>query len=195
MDLTTWWAELNGIEQIYWLLAIPSTILFLIILITTFIGGGIEDMASADAEIGSDDGIGFQFFTLKNLIGFFMIFSWVGIACLDSGFGQGLTLILSFCSGLIMMSLMAALFYFISKLTDSGTLELKNAIGCIGEVYLPIEHERSSFGKVQIMVQGSLRTLQALTDDSEDLKVGQVVKVLNVINEHVLLVTKESNQK
>jgi hypothetical protein len=42
-------------------------------------------------------------------------------------------------------------------------------------------------GKIQIKVQG-FRTLDAITDEKEDIKTGAVVEVVEVINDQVLLV-------
>ena len=85
---------------------------------------------------------------------------------------------------------MASIFYFMSKMVTSGTLQIKNAIGKVGDIYLPVEKERGNIGQVQITVQGSLRTLQALTDEKEDLAQGTVVEVTQVIGEDILLVKK-----
>jgi hypothetical protein len=42
-------------------------------------------------------------------------------------------------------------------------------------------------GKVQIQVQG-FRTLDAITDEHEDIKTGSVIEVIDVMNNEVLLV-------
>ena len=89
-----------------------------------------------------------------------------------------------------MMTLMAGIFYFMSKLTDDGTLKMTNAINRIGEIYLPVMANRGNIGKIQINIQDSVRTLQAMTDDDEDLPFGSVVTVTEVINGNILLVTK-----
>ena len=193
MDFSSWWTGMEIFERIYWIFAIPSSIFFVGILLMTFIGGDVDgDTGGADADVETDDGIGFQFFTLKNLVGFFTVFSWSGIACIDSGFTIPLTLLVSTISGTAMIVIMATIFYFMSKLSDSGTLSLNNAIGGIGEIYLPVKANREAFGKIQINIQGGLRTLQAVTDDEQDLPVGTVVEVLDVINDQILLVTKSS---
>ncbi|KYG73893.1 MULTISPECIES: hypothetical protein [Roseivirga] len=189
-NLSEWWNSLDTIRQIYWGIAIPFSLIFLIQMVLTFIGGEMEIDGDADFDVESDSGVGFQFFTLKNFIGFFTIFSWSGIAALDSDYSTATTLIISTISGLIMMTLMASLFYFFSKLTDSGTMDINNAKGAIAEVYMRIHGNRSNIGKVLVKVQGSLRELEAITDDEEDLPTGSVVNVKDVINDNILLVSK-----
>jgi membrane protein implicated in regulation of membrane protease activity len=191
LETSSWWASMEGIEKVYWSIAIISSLLFLIIAIMTFVGGDVDgDVGDVDADIAADDGIGFQFFTFKNLVGFFTIFSWTGLACLDAGLSTGSTVLISVIAGTLMMVAMATLFYMLSKLTDSGTMQMKNAIGHVGEVYLPIEANRGNKGKVQIKVQGSLRELPAITDDDEDLLVRSVITVVDIIGDNTLLVSK-----
>ena len=189
-DFPGWWDALTLLERIYWGIAIPFTFFFLLQLILTFFGGDVPEDGSADFDVETDDGIGFQFLTLKNLIAFFTIFAWAGIASLDSGLSNGVSIAISFLSGLTMMFIMGGIFYFMSKATESGTLIMKNAIGAIGEVYLEVKAKRANIGKVQIQVQGTLRTLDALTDDEEDLKQGAVVSVESIANNNLLIISK-----
>jgi membrane protein implicated in regulation of membrane protease activity len=160
-------------------------------LIASLIGGGDAPDDLPDTEVNADHGISFQFITVKNLIGFFTIFSWTGIACLDSGLSQGVTLVISTLSGLMMMGLMAAMFYFMTRMNTDGTMKIQKAIGQRGEVYLTIGSKRKSVGKVQIKVTGSLRTLDAMTDDEDDISTGKLVTVSNVINDSILLVSQK----
>jgi hypothetical protein len=189
-NFSEWWESLSTIQQIYWGIAIPSTIIFLLQTILTFVGGGTDSDFSTDTEVEMDHGIGFQFFTLKNFIAFFTIFAWTGIACLDSGFSNPVSILVSSVAGIAMMALMAAIFYYFSKLTDSGTMSLKNAVGKIGEVYLTVGASRKNIGKISVKVQGSLRELEAITDDEEDLKMGTVIEVTDLITDSLLLITK-----
>ncbi|WOK06985.1 hypothetical protein [Imperialibacter roseus] len=187
---TNWWETLTLLQKIYWSLAVPFTLFFLLQMLMTLIGGGdMGDDLSTDAEIDADTGIPFQFLTLKNLVAFFSIFSWTGIACLDSGMSDGWSLVASSVAGLAMMLIMASIFYFLSKADESGNLKMSNAKGKLGEVYLTIASKRNSIGQIQIKVQGSLRTLEAITDDETDIKTGKVVKVSDVIDNNLLLVT------
>lgn len=190
LTVSVWWAALTLPLKIYWLVAIPFSLLFLFQLIMTFTGADFSETdatGDSDAAIDSDAGIDFQFLTLKNLIAFFTIFGWTGIACLNSGVGTGMSVFVSLVAGILMMTIMASLFWFMGKLTDNGTLRLKNAIGKTGTVYLPIPGNRSGTGQIQVKVQG-LQTLDAMTDNPDGLKTGQAVVVIDVLNGDILLV-------
>ena len=184
-----WFAALTLFEKIYWVTALVSSAIFVVLIIMTIIGGDADDMGGdVDAEVDGDSGISFQFLSFKNLMGFFTIFGWSGIACMDNGLSTGPTVIISVICGLLMMTAMAALFYYLAKLQSSGTLKLKNALDQIGEVYLTVGANRSSIGKVSINVQGTLRELEALTDEKNDLTQGNVVKVKEVTDNGILIV-------
>ncbi len=185
-----WYVSLSSFERVYWIVAMAASVVFLILIALTFIGGDVDDFGDVDAEIDGDTGIDFQFLTLKNLMGFFTIFGWSGIAAMAEGMSHNITMIISVISGLAMMTAMATLFYYLSKLTHSGTLKIKNALGNIGEVYLTVGANRSSIGKVQIKVQGSLREMDALTDENEDLKQSVVIEVTEVTTNGILIIKK-----
>ncbi|MFC5194062.1 MULTISPECIES: hypothetical protein [Bizionia] len=180
-----WFSALELFAKFYWAIALIGSLFFLFIIITTFMGAdGGEDIDDINAEAG----IEFQFITFKNLVGFFTIFGWSGIACLDAGLSKPVTVIISFISGLLMMTIMAAMFHYMKKLTSSGTLDYKNAINAVGEVYLTIGANRSKIGKVSVNIQGSLRELDALTDCKTALKYGTVITVLDVTSNGILIV-------
>lgn len=186
--MAEWWEALTSLEKIYWGFAAPSTAIFVILIIMAFIGSETDDAAGADAEIEVDGGIPFQFFTLKNFIAFFTIFGWTGLASLQSGMSNGGSIAVSFGAGIAMMVLMATMFYYLAKLSDDGTLKVKNAINGIGEAYLPIPAKRAAMGKVQIRIQGSVRELDAITDHDEEIPSGTLVTVIDVVNGGILIV-------
>ena len=192
-DITTWWEAKASFEQVFWAIALTSTFIFTITLILAFAGGDGDADLSDDLDIDGD-GLGFHFFTLKNLIGFFVLFGWTGVSCISSGYSVYLTLFISFVAGNVMMLVMATIFYFLMKMSDSGTMKMENALYSEGSVYLTINKKRESVGKVQINIQNSLRTLRAMTDDFEDIPTGTRVEVLDIINEDILLVTKNNKQ-
>lgn len=185
--MTEWFFNLELFPKIYWSIALLGSLIFAISMIITFMGGDADEL-DTDAEIESDTGIGFQFITFKNLVAFFTLFGWSGIACIDEGFSKPLTIAISVICGLVMMTIMATMFYYMRKLNDSGTLNFKNAIGGVGEVYLTIGANRSSIGKAHVRIQGALRELEALTDSETDLKSGSVITVKNVTKNGILIV-------
>ena len=188
--MSDWFSSLDLLSKIFWLIASIGSFVFIIVVTLAFVGGDTDEIEGVDSEVESDTGIGFQFITFKNLVGFFTIFGWSGIACLEAGLSKPLTfMIASFC-GLIMMLIMAAMFYFMGKLSDSGTLNYKNAVGAIGEVYLTIGANRSRMGKATVRVQGSTRELDALTDAMVELKSGTIIKVVDVTSNGILIVDR-----
>lgn len=187
-----WFQELTSFQKTYWIITGISTLIFLLVLISTFIGADTEDIGDVDAEIDADTGAGFQFFTFKNVVAFFAIFGWSGISSIDAGNSKSTTIIISIICGLLMMFVMAAMFYYISKLTSSGTLKMQNALNSIGEVYLTVGAKRSKIGKVQVKVQGALRELEALTDYHENLTQGNVIKVIEVTNNGILIIEPQN---
>jgi len=190
------WGELSLLQQVYWVFAIPSTLIFLFILISTVIGSDVDADVETDMDAALSDGdsIPFQFLSLKNIIGFFTMFAWSGLGFIEAGFSVPLTIALSVFCGILMMFAMATIFYFMSKLTESGNLNLNNAVGKSGEVYLTIPNARSGLGKVQITIQGSLQTLDAMTDDEQPITTGSIVTVLSIIEDQILVVKRYTNQ-
>lgn len=214
-----WWEALSTFEKIYWYIAIPFSVILLIQLILTFVGmgdadgdfGGSDlDIPDADVEIdldldtisedmidsdpsGYEDVSQFSMFTIRNFIAFFTLFGWGGIAAINNNLSTFWVIVVALISGLIAMSIVAFLFYSMSKLQDrGGELRIKNAINKIGSVYLPISAKAGNVGKVQIKVQGGLKELQAVTMGDTDLSTGSVVKVTGVIN-NILVVEKVLN--
>jgi hypothetical protein len=187
------WSELGIFEQIFWVITIPATVIFLALLGMTIFGGDVSDSdvdTNIDAHISDGDSIPFQFLSLKNIVAFFAVFGWSGIGFINAGLAAWLVILLALICGFLMMLLMATLFYLMSKLAENGTLKMKNAVGKLGEVYLVIPANRSGMGKVQLNVQGSLRTLDAITDDLEKIPTSSIIQVLDVIDDQILLVKK-----
>ncbi|WP_411765971.1 hypothetical protein [Winogradskyella sp. A3E31] len=188
--MAEWFLNLEFFPKLYWLVAIIGSLIFIVVMIMAFAGGDADDIDDVNSDFDGDIGAEFQFISFKNLVGFFTIFGWSGIACIDAGLSKPLTVVISVICGLLMMLIMATLFYFISKLSDSGTLNYKNALDAVGEVYLTIGADRSRIGKVSVNVQGSVRELDALTDALTDLKSGTIIKVVDVTSNGILIVDR-----
>ncbi len=185
--LSEWWSGLQGFELILWCIALLFSFLFLIQTIISFIiGGGDGDMDSFD---DGADGDASSFFTLRNMIAFFTIFGWAGLAAYKSGLSNTWVVVIAVVSGILTVYILYFIMKKASNLRQSGTLQMKNAISQIGETYLRIPAKRGGLGKVQVQVQGRLVELDAMTDDQDDIATGKPIKVLNTLNERILLVT------
>jgi hypothetical protein len=65
------------------------------------------------------------------------------------------------------MLLVSVLMRGLRRLTVSGTLDLANAVGLSGSVYLRVPGRGQGPGKVTVEVQGRSMQLEALTDGPE----------------------------
>lgn len=158
----------------------------------SFAGGdGDDSMGDSDLSVEGDHGAGHGYFTIKNFIAFFTIFGWTGVALSKGNVNKGLTIVIALIAGLTVVAIMVFLFASMNKLKQSGTLQMKNALGVIAETYLFIPAKRAGFGKVHIKIQGSLHELQAITDDEEQIPTGKLVKVIDIVNDSVLLVSSK----
>lgn len=186
------WSELDLMSQVYWTITAPATLVFLFLVLISIFGSDVDSDVPTefDHPLADGDGIPFQLLSLKNIVGFFTMFGWSGLGFISAGLEVWLVILLSFLCGFAMMLAMALLFYFMSKLVESGNMNIRNAVGRSGEVYLPIPGKRQGLGKVQITVQGTLQTLDAVSDDPEIIPTSSLVQVTDVINNQILLVRK-----
>ena len=192
LNISSWWQGLAGFEKILWAFAIIFSVLFLFQTLYSLFVGETDDssaIGTADSYIGDDTGIGHQFFTVKNLIAFFTMFGWAGIAAYNSGLSKGLTIVIALIAGFTMVLIMVFLLRNVNKLKHSGTMQIKNALDEVCETYLFIPARRNGIGKVHIRIQGSLHELDAITDDESQIPTGKIVKVTGIVNEQILLVT------
>lgn len=192
LDLSSWWQSLPAFEKIFWGFAIVFTLLFLIQTVLSFAAGdGDAATGHADMAVDHDGGIDYGFFTIKNFIAFFTIFGWTGIALSKGNISKPVTIIVALLAGLAVVSIMVFIMRSMNKLRQSGTFQIRQSLHKTAETYLLIPGSRNGFGKVHIRVQGSLRELKAITDDSMDIPTGKLVKVTGVIDENILIVTSQ----
>ena len=192
MDISAWWDALSTLEKVHWGIALPSTIIFVIQLIMTLAGGDTDDLdVDHDGDFDGDHGDGMHILSVKSVLAFLMFYGWGGLAAIQKGMlvwwgVSGISLVI----GIIMMLFTAWLFFMLLKLQSSGTMIITNAIGKQGEVYLTIPAKKSGTGKIQIIIQGGYKTLDAVTEDTEDIKTGSFVEVLDVINDTLVVTHK-----
>ncbi|MBE0638357.1 MAG: NfeD family protein [Bacteroidales bacterium] len=200
-----WWDALTTFERVFWYIAIPFSVILIIQIVLTFIGldGGSSDVggdlpddvgtSDIDHSHAGADHSGFSVFTFRNFVAFFAVFGWAGIVGIQNNFSDVMVVIFGIACGLLIMLIISTLFYFISRMTDSGNLDIRNAINQIGNVYLPIRANSGNIGKIQITVQDSNREMNAVTHLDQDLPTGTVVRVTGIESGNILVVEKLKN--
>lgn len=196
-SLDLFWEGLSTIQKIYWLVAIPSSLIFLIMFVMSLIGKDVDhdldvdDVDFDDGDVDISDSFGGYIFSFKTIISFLVAASWTGIASLSSDMMLWVVLIISITSGVVLMLMVAGLLYLLTRMQTSGTLQYDNAIGKSGEVYLTIPQQKQGVGKVQVIVQGALRTLDAMTEDNEPIKTRTNIEVVDILENNLLLVKRK----
>ncbi len=187
--MQAWWSSLSTFEQVAWSITLPVTLIFAFQTVLTFAGvGGHHMMGGMHHDFdGNHDHGSLQFFNFRNFINFFLGFGW-SLVALDATISNHFILITISCLiGVALVAIVMSLYYGLSQMSQSGNLELKNAIGKVAEVYLTIPSSQSGIGKIHIKVQGSLRELDAMAN-GQSIPTGHLVKVTSVINDDLLLV-------
>ncbi len=201
-----WWNSLPLLQQLLYVVAIPATLILLIQTILTLIGIGHDGGAEVDHDGSIDhDGSldhghcidhdagqhetshdsGLQLLTLRGIVAFFTMFGWVGIALLDMGVPALIAIPLAVVCGAIALFLVAILLHLLMGMQQSGNLDMRNAIGLEGEVYVPISPQMK--GKVNVILQERLTELDAICLD-HSLKTGQRVRITGMTGDDVAVV-------
>ena len=182
-----WWTALGGDEKVFYGIAIIASLIMFIQLVLTMIGGAF-DAPDGDFELESTDG-DLGVLSVRTICAFFVGFGWAAITALK--YYPGDTLIATgagFIAGCVFLFGVLWTMRGLHSLKDDGTVDIKNAVGHIGSVYLPIPPNREGTGQVQVIVQGREREVIALTDSETELDNRTRVKVLEQIDEHTILV-------
>ncbi|MGH4119251.1 hypothetical protein [Clostridium sp.] len=205
--MSEWWSSIGSFERLFWVIAFPSTAVFILQIIMTFMGLGdhgdmisdiqesIDDIPgdSLDLDNGAGEFLDFKYkfklVTIRSVIVFFTIFAWTGIVATTSGKSKITTIIVALIAGFVMMYIVSYLYYFLNKFVEDGTMNTKNAINKEGLVYLTIPSGRKASGKVEVVVQGALRLLDAVTD-GDDIPTGSKIVVISISEDQLLLVEK-----
>lgn len=77
----------------------------------------------------------------------------------------------------------------IFRFESDGSLQLSNAVGQSGTVYLPVPARRDGFGKVQFTLQGRTVELRAVADEATAIPTGTSVIVVAVMEGDMVEVT------
>ncbi len=140
---------------------------------------------SSAPDIGAQHQSGLRWFTFRGIVALLCVGSWVGIALLDGGVAPALSVPIGALCGVLAMFAVALIMKAALKLQQSGNINLQNAVGATGEVYLTIP--KNGKGKASVVVQERLLELDAVTT-GRTLKNGERIKVVRVVQGDLLVV-------
>ncbi len=189
--MINWWNELDLIQQIFALIALPSTVLIVIQTVLLLIGIGGE--SDTDVDVDNVDGIdlpddGLAIFSVRGILSMLCITGWVAVALLETSLPAGVSIGIAIACGIATLIGMAYLMRAVNRLQSSGNIDIGNCIGKIGEVYIPIPSSGNGSGKVNLTVQEKFSEFTAITTSGEPLKTGAFVRVVAVSESGVLVV-------
>jgi membrane-bound ClpP family serine protease len=105
-----------------------------------------------------------------------------------------ISLLCGIAMGFVAMYLVAIMLRALKKLETSGTINMKSAIGQIGEVYLTVPEMDKGRGKVNLVLGGQLQDYAAISRDSEPIAFGTKVRVVDIEDDDTLVVQRESEE-
>lgn len=173
--------------QVYWYIAMPVSLIFLIQSVITILGFSSGD-TDADSHFDSD----FQVFSFRNLINFLLGFSWAGISFYNVIENKNLVVVIALIIG---MAFVVTFFYLLTifqKLAEDNSFKIRDCIGKYGTVYLSIPGNMSGKGKVIVSVKGTIHELDAYTLEDR-IETGGAIVVVGVNDQNVLIVEKVKN--
>lgn len=174
-----WIGTLKGYEQVLWIISIVSTVVFFIQILSTVIKKSPDKKRYTFLS---------YCFSFKNIAGFFSMFGWVSIASLYQGVDLATSLILGAFCGLVLMAVMAALYYYTDKLKRNETPEGPLEINSTGEVISEVGGRRTGLGKISVNIEGVNRIMEAMTDFEHNLKEGTKIRVESVTSTGIFMV-------
>ena len=202
------WFNADPLYAILWILAIPSSVILILQTIMLLFGvgagegdldsdtsglgdGDVNDLPDVDGDTDMDGAMqdsGLRVFTVRGLVAFFAVGSWSGITALSLGAHPLLAVFIAFVMGTLALLFVAWFIKWTLKLQHDGTMRPNEALGKEGEVYMTIGANRTTRGKVNIIIGQQLVELDAVTDSDVSLKYGERVTVTQVLGDNTLVV-------
>ncbi len=186
MKMLEWWLNLEpeGMQTFVTIGLASSLVLFIQMIVILF--GGSFDLPDFDLDTGSGGAAGM--FSVRGIGAFFTGFGWTGATALDSGYSLPVALIAATLVGAVTLTLFVLMMRWLHSLRSDGTMNYNNAFNQIGSVYVPIPPRREGLGQIEVLVQGRMTTVRALTDNQERIENRTAVKVVELVDERTLLV-------
>ena len=178
--VSDWWGSLEGAYRVFYALGIVSALALLVqVILAVF---GLDDLFDAA------DGEGTSLLSLRTVSGFLAGFGWTGVVMIRAGYSTLGASIGGTVVGLLFAGILFLIIRVMMGLRHSGTIDYRNAVGVAGKVYAPIGASLEKPGQVEVLVQGRLRTVAAMTRHDQDLPTLARIRVVDTLDSNTLLV-------
>lgn len=170
-----WWTSLGSELQVFWAIALATTVALVLQLVLMMLGFDADGDMDADFDADGDGGV--HLFSVRSVTAFFTGFGWAGVVAIEAGKPLAVAIAWALLVGAAFMFGVVALMRGLHSMRSSGTLDLRNAVGVVGTVYSRVPGNSGGPGQVEVMIQGRLQVLPAMTTASEDLPPRSRVRV------------------
>ena len=172
----------STLELIFSASALIGGALFLLWFVLLLLGGvaeGVfEGLFGLEMDVMSSDG-SFDAMTFQGVMAFMMFFGLAGLYTMNSDGSDSLAIAAGGIAGGASMYGTGKIFQVFFALEASGNVEMSEAIGVRGSVYLRIPE--GGIGQVQIELGGALKTYNAKSEDGQGIATGDFIEVVDTI--------------
>jgi len=170
--------DLVGFDLVFGISALVGGLLFLLWFVLLMVGGAASDLFDGlfDIQIGDTD-LSFKALTFQGLSSFLMMFGLIGLMISEMDAPRALSILGGLGAGGLSMWMVSKLFNTFKELETDQTMNLDNANGATGTVYLRIPEKGE--GQIQITFQGAMRTMGAISADGVEIPTGTIIQVVD----------------
>lgn len=193
-----WFGALPLEQQVYTGIALLASGVVVAQLIGMMFGVGADELMDAgDFDMDGPDAhpSGLALVSSRTVFAFFVGFGWAGAIRVGQGSSGLLPALEATAAGLVFGYAVVKLMGFLNSLRHSGSLDYRNAIGQTASVLLEIHPGMRPGGQIEVMIQGRLKVVQALTRNTEPIRKGTRVAVSELADPTTLVVALESERK
>ncbi len=174
---------------IYFVLAIASTLVYLVKLGLGFVGGadGI-DIGVDDVDGAMDSTEAFSLFSVLSVLAFLMGVGWMGLVTrMTWGMGTILSGLLATGFGAALLVGTSGMMYGIRRMAHTPRYLARSALGRTAKVYLTIPPKARGQGQIEVTVSGRRRIMAAVTS-GEEIPAFTAVRIVDVRKGDVFVV-------
>ena len=188
--MTDWWNSLSGVLQVLHLIAFLATGIVLVQTVLLVTGSGMDDFTTGDVDHGGpgDHAAGLSVLSLRTITAFFAGFGWTGVVVLKEGGSILLAVLLATAVGVALAAAIIWLMRSMRRLAHSGSVDYANAVGQVATVAVTIQPHAAAGGQVEVMVQGRLATVAAISRGAVPIPIGAKVTVAELADRRTLII-------